>query len=73
MNKQQIISLTLAITLIIAFGLIIYERIENIKKDIIICKSLNYDGVQFINSFSTNVECANKTSLERLKSEAGTE
>lgn len=61
------IALNLAILIFGSIGAYSYFRLQDIKEDIKICKSLGFDGVRFVNAISTKVECSKYTELERAK------
>lgn len=62
-NKTEKIAIIIVLLLLSIYT---YSRIIEISKDIEICKENGYDGVKFINQFTTEVECSNKTESEKL-------
>ncbi len=69
-DKLKLIASILIIVLI--FGvitLIVMIKIDNIERDIEICKELGYDGVQFTSKYTSEVECSNFTELQRARME----
>jgi hypothetical protein len=65
MDKSRLIGIVITFLILISvLGYSVMRTIE-IKDDLKICQELGYDGIKFVNSFSTKVECSNFSDLER--------